>query len=147
MSTRAYPSKSHRKRKANKTATFSSDSIVPLLSSGATKFSCEYLGEPELVFSDKRHWEDPRTGLTAFGQLDPAPDLVLVAMTEKLEKLCKVGIRQHDIDTNLANEEDDLADVEENTLDSNAIDDGEETQAVMDDYDSSRSFRRGLKAK
>jgi hypothetical protein len=83
----------------------------------------------------------------ALNQLDPAPDLILVAMTEKLEKLCKVGIRQHDIETNLADEEDDLADVEENTIGSDATNNSEETQAITEDSDSSRSFRRGLKAK
>ena len=256
MSTGIRSPKSRRKRNPNpKTASFSSESIVPLLTSGPIKLNCEYLGEPELVFSDKRHCEDPRTGLTAFGpysktdvtrrtvirvgivgpadaidralallkqmsqpiaqtdkvdamlhpsfpglnieepfqiemvtqelwhralrvpdvaaveahpdftvrvqllldavikevralkQLDPAPDLILVAMTEKLEKLCKVGIRQHDIETNLGDEEDDLADVEENTIGSDATNNSEETQAITDDPDSSRSFRRGLKAK
>ena len=68
-------------------------------------------------------------------------------MTEKLEKLCKVGIRQHDIETNLGDDEDDLADVEEDTLGADAPNDIAETQANTDDSDSSRSFRRGLKAK
>ncbi len=31
------------------------------------KLHCEYLQEPQLVFSDKRQCEDPRTGLAAFG--------------------------------------------------------------------------------
>lgn len=238
-----------------KPPSFSLESIVPLLTSGPIKLSCEYLGEPELVFADKRRCEDPRTGLTAFGpysktdvtrrtvirvgvvgpadaidralglltqmsqpiaqidkvdamlypsfpglnigepfqiemvtqelwhralrvsdvaaveghpdfttrvqllldavikeiralkQLDPAPDLVLVVMTEKLEKLCKVGIRQHDIEMKLADEEDALDDVEEPTLSSDTVSDSEETYAATDDSDLSRSFRRGLKAK
>ena len=68
MSTGMRSPKSRRKRNPNpKTASLSSESIVPLLTSGPIKLSCEYLGEPELVFSDKRHCEDPRTGLTAFG--------------------------------------------------------------------------------
>src|SRR5260370_32603657 len=68
MRTRVHSSKPRRKRNVNpKTASFSSESIVPLLTSGPIKLQCEYLGEPELVFSDKRHCEDPRTGLTAFG--------------------------------------------------------------------------------
>ena len=65
MSAGIYSSKPRRKRNANAGA--SSESIVSLLTSGPVKLNCEYLGEPELVFSDKRHCEDPRTGLTAFG--------------------------------------------------------------------------------
>src|ERR1039457_486981 len=43
------------------------DSILPILAAGQIKLHCEYLQEPQLVFSEKRQCEDPRTGLTAFG--------------------------------------------------------------------------------
>lgn len=232
-----------------------SDSILPILAAGQIKLQSEYLGEPQLVFADKRLCEDPKTGLTGFGpysktdvtrrtairigivgpseaidraltlvklmarpihqsdkvdamlhpsfpgindgepfqvemvtqaiwhralrpadvaavennpdftvrigilleavikeiralkQLDPCPDVVLVAMTEHIEKLCRVGIGQHDAQASLADDEDEMADVAE------AAADPESTTAVDQHppvgskiVDGARSFRRALKA-
>jgi hypothetical protein len=247
----------YRRHKSQKSRPVPSDSILPILAAAQIKLHCEYLQEPQLVFSDKRQCEDPRTGLTAFGpysktdvtrrtairvgivgpaeaidralalvklmsrpilqsekldamlhpsfpgindgepfqvemvtqtvwqralrpvdvaaveshpdftvrvkllldaviteiralkQLDPCPDVVLIAMTERLEKLCRVGIGEHDAQAAIDDDEDELADVAEVAAepdkDSNASISDEAVEANR--ADGIRSFRRGLKAK
>jgi len=232
-----------------------SDSIIPVLAAGRIKLQSEYLGEPQLVFADKRLCEDPKTGLTGFGpysktdvtrrtairigivgpseaidraltlvrqmskpipqsdkvdamlhpsfpginegepfqvemvtqtvwhralrpadvaavenhpdftirvgllldaviteiralkQLDPCPDVVLVAMTEHLEKLCRVGIGQHDAQAALADDEDEMADVTESGVDPESVPvAAQQLPADSTVIDGARSFRRALKA-
>src|ERR1019366_4414618 len=53
------------------------------------------------------------TEIRALKQLDPCPDVVLIAMTERLEKLCRVGIGEHDAQAAVDDDEDELADVTE----------------------------------
>jgi hypothetical protein len=247
----------YRRHKSQKSRPVPNDSILPILAAAQIKLHCEYLQEPQLVFSDKRQCEDPRTGLAAFGpysksdvtrrtairvgivgpadaidraltlvklmsrpipqsekvdamlhpsfpgindgepfqvemvtqtvwhralrpvdvaaveshpdftvrvkllldavitemrvlkQLDRCPDVVLIAMTERLEKLCRVGIGEHDAQASIDDDEDELADVTEvaggSDTDSNA---GIPDQAgEANRVDGIRSFRRGLKAK
>lgn len=233
------------------------DSILSILAAGQIRLQCEYLGEPQLVFADKRLCEDPKTGLTGFGpysktdvtrrtairfgvvgpaeaidraltlvklmskpipqsdkvdamlhpsfpgindgepfqvemvtqsvwhralrpadvaavenhpdftvrirllldaviteiralrQLDPCPDVILVAMTERIEKLCRVGIGQHDAQAALADDEDEMADVTEAAIeqDSGSVPVVNQEPAVESNIaDGARSFRRSLKA-
>ena len=248
---------SRKPRVLRKPQVFHNDSILPILAAGQIKLHCEYLQEPQLVFSDKRQCEDPRTGLTAFGpysktdvtrrtairigivgpseaidrtltlikqmsrqipqsekvdamlhpsfpginygepfqvemvtqivwhralrpadvaavenhpdftvrvrllldavmteirslkQLDPCPDVVLVAMTERLEKLCRVGIGEYDAQEGVDDDEDELADVLEVNTDQDSVANAcaQDETTVESEVDGIRSFRRSLKAK
>jgi hypothetical protein len=84
----------------------------------------------------------------ALSKLDVPPDVVLVVMTEKLEKQCRVGIAQHDREQREAtDDEDDLEDVTEQ-VGGDGAEDGEEDEEEEKHAreTEARSFRRGLKA-
>ena len=89
------------------------------------------------------------TEIRSLKQLDPCPDVVLVAMTERLEKLCRVGIGEYDAQDGVDDDEDELADVLEVNTDqdpgANACAQDETTGEI--EVDGIRSFRRSLKAK
>jgi hypothetical protein len=82
--------------------------------------------------------------IRALKALDSGPDVVLVAMSEKLEELCRVGIGNYDTEhpEEGAVGDDDVREMIEE-LGSADNDDGDDEGA---DDEAARSFRRGLKA-
>jgi hypothetical protein len=84
----------------------------------------------------------------ALQQLDTCPDVVLVVMTERLEKLCRVGIGEHDAQASLGDDEDELDDVTEGDLEgeSGPVPAEQPAQPTTNKIEGIRSFRRGLKA-
>ena len=85
------------------------------------------------------------TEIRALKSLDSAPDVVLVAMSQKLEELCRVGIARYDEEhPETATHDEDQETVSEvveeiGTPEPDDADQGHEDEAA-------RSFRRGLKA-
>lgn len=85
------------------------------------------------------------TEVRALKALDSGPDVVLVAMSEKLEELCRVGIGKYDTEhpeeSAAADDEvrEMLEELHDEVRDDHDDDDGDDDKAA-------RSFRRGLKA-
>jgi hypothetical protein len=81
--------------------------------------------------------------ILALRNLDAPPDIVLVAMSENLEQLCRVGIAEHDAEQRKADADADEVDdvIEEATTD----DEGHEAEDE-EEIEGARSFRRALKA-
>lgn len=85
----------------------------------------------------------------ALAAQDSGPDVVLVAMTAGIEKKCRVGIAAHDKalrDAKDTDDEDALPDVVEEIDDSTQSDEEDEDKQGVPQTDTTRSFRRGLKA-
>jgi hypothetical protein len=78
--------------------------------------------------------------VTALSKLDPRPDVILVAMTQQLEELCRVGIAEHDSEKKRPAEVDD--DNPEDIVEDAPLDEADDD----DEFDEARSFRRALKA-
>jgi hypothetical protein len=87
------------------------------------------------------------TEVRALKALDSGPDVVLVAMSEKLEELCRVGIAKHDTEhpEESAIADDDVREMLEEFHDEVRDDHDGDDDGGADD-DAARSFRRGLKA-
>ena len=85
------------------------------------------------------------TEIKALKQLDSGPDVILIAMTERLEELCKVGIAAYDTQQSVEPDKDVAEDVAE--VVSPEIEDTDEDVLSASTVDSSRSFRRSLKAR
>src|ERR1041385_7407465 len=82
------------------------------------------------------------TEMKALHSLDSRPDVVICAMSKRLEELCRVGIAAYDREQALADDgidPEDLSDFE--SVEESDDNDGDEI-----DSDAARSFRRGLKA-
>jgi hypothetical protein len=77
--------------------------------------------------------------IRALKQLDSSPDVIIIAMTERLEELCRVGIGAHDAEAVLADDEDGPDDLPEAVTQ-------EAADVPLPVVDGSRSFRRSLKA-
>jgi len=87
--------------------------------------------------------EAVRKEVTALRALDPHPDVVLVAMTQPLEELCRVGIAEHDAEKKRVADGDE--DNPEDVVEDGAPDEPDDDEAEDED-EGSRSFRRALKA-
>ena len=81
----------------------------------------------------------------ALSKLDSGPDVVLIAMTAGLEAKCRVGIAAYDREQRAAQDDEDEDNIPEivEELDEEAA--GEE-ELAEEPSDTTRSFRRGLKA-
>ncbi|MBS1841513.1 MAG: hypothetical protein JSS69_15060 [Acidobacteria bacterium] len=106
-------------------------------------------GDPDFKSRIGRLLSAVLTEIRALKALDSGPDVILVAMSQKLEELCRVGIAKYEItsthepsdeDEPPSDEPEDLEpDLPEGTQEEN------ESEADPDD-EGARSFRRGLKA-
>ena len=81
------------------------------------------------------------TEIKALKALDSCPDVVICAMSKKLEDLCRVGIAEYDIKQGQSDDGTDAEDMGEIAPEVPPEVDGEEIGS-----EAARSFRRGLKA-
>lgn len=104
-------------------------------------------GEPDFKARIGRLISVAVTEIRALKALDSAPDVVLVAMPEKLEELCRVGIGRYEQDhpVERATETEDLEDIPEEVEAEEAKEFAGDEDA-FEEYEAARSFRRGLKA-
>ncbi len=105
-------------------------------------------GDPDFKSRISRLLTAVLTEIRALNALDSGPDVVIVAMSQKLEELCRVGIgkyEQEQPEPSDDEDEDNSPDIlEELEPESSGSADAEE-DSVPDD-EGARSFRRGLKA-
>jgi hypothetical protein len=106
-------------------------------------------GDPDFKSRIGRLLSAVLTEIRALKALDSGPDVVIVAMSQKLEELCRVGIAKYESkSTHEASDEDDSPSDEPEDLEpdsAEAAQEDDETEADPDD-EGARSFRRGLKA-
>lgn len=104
-------------------------------------------GNPDFTARIRLLLEAVKAEILALQKLDVPPDIVIVAMSQRLEELCRVGIARYDVEQQAEDsEEDELTDILEETT---ADDSDETTEEVTDEQqedEQARSFRRGLKA-
>ena len=88
------------------------------------------------------------TEVRALKALDSGPDVVLVAMSERLETLCRVGIGKHDREhpEESAVEDDDVREMMDELNDEVRDENDGDDDAEDHNDEAARSFRRGLKA-
>jgi len=88
------------------------------------------------------------TEIRALKALDSGPDVVLVAMSEKLEELCRVGIGKYDIERQKETTvfDEDVCEMLEEMDDEHLVEDEHNDDEDADEDEAARSFRRGLKA-
>lgn len=80
--------------------------------------------------------------ILALRNLDAPPDIVLVAMSERLEQLCRVGIAEHDAEQRKGDADSDEVD---DVIEEASADDDREAEDE-EEIEGARSFRRALKA-
>jgi len=107
-------------------------------------------GDPDFKSRIRRLLAAVLTEIRALKALDSGPDVVIVAMSQKLEELCRVGIaryEEHHVESTEDGDDDSSPDMPED-LEPEAPEDvheDEESDADPND-EGARSFRRGLKA-
>lgn len=109
-------------------------------------------GDPDFKSRISRLLSAVLTEIRALKALDSGPDVVIVAMSQRLEELCRVGIakyEQQQPEPKEIDEDDASPDIPEE-IDSEpstvAPEDDEEDAESDPDDEGARSFRRGLKA-
>jgi len=81
--------------------------------------------------------------IRALNDLDSAPDVVLVAMSQRLEDLCRVGIARYEQEhpEEPPGEDGEIEDIPEEV----GVDQSGGGEDALEEYEAARSFRRGLK--
>jgi hypothetical protein len=105
-------------------------------------------GDPDFKSRITRLLRAVTTEIRALKALDSGPDIVIVAMSQKLEELCRVGIAKYEEsqpEYPNSDDEDDSPDIPEQ-LDAESGDASEPDEESVPDNEGARSFRRGLKA-
>ena len=107
-------------------------------------------GDPDFKSRIGRLLSVVLTEIRALKALDSGPDVVIVAMSQKLEELCRVGIAKYETkSTHESSSEDDSPADEPEDLEPDSAEAGQEDDdesEVDPDDEGARSFRRGLKA-
>jgi hypothetical protein len=107
-------------------------------------------GDPDFKSRISRLLAVVLTEIRALKALDSGPDVVIVAMSQKLEELCRVGIAKyeehHAESTDTEDEEDDTAEDIPEELGPEASGTADIEGEASPNDEGARSFRRGLKA-
>jgi hypothetical protein len=108
-------------------------------------------GDPDFKSRISRLLAAVLTEIRALKALDSHPDVVIIAMSQKLEELCRVGIARyeenHVASTEDSDEDDSSPDIPEDVEPETPEEDHADEESDVDpDDEGARSFRRGLKA-
>jgi len=109
-------------------------------------------GDPDFKSRVNRLLNAVLTEIRALKALDSGPDVVIVAMSQKLEELCRVGIARYEEnqpDTLEETEDESTPDIPEDADSTAVVEDAQDEDDTNTDPDDegARSFRRGLKAR